>query len=142
MTQTKSSPRMPRKSPGVNAFSVAWALLVHEHQSLRGAAKEIGVGHAALIRRIRDLEDRLGISLFERTPRGVSVTDAGARYLEHAREALEQLDEASRNAAEAGQGAIGELSIGIVSSMAGGFLRELLEDYAARHPGVSIKLSE
>ena len=83
---------MSRKSSRINALSVAWALLVHEHQSLRGAAKAIGVGHAALIRRIGELEDVLGVSLFERSPTGVRVTNAGARFFQRAGDALDQLD--------------------------------------------------
>ena len=45
-------------------------------------------------RRVRALEDKLGVSLFERTPGGVRLTTAGARFFEQARAGLRQLDDA------------------------------------------------
>jgi DNA-binding transcriptional LysR family regulator len=142
MTHSKSSPRISRNLSGINFLSVAWALRVHDHLSLRGAAKELGVGHAALSRRISELEDALGVSLFERSPTGMRITNAGAWFFQRAGDALEQLDEALKRAGAAGKGEMGELNIGIVWSMGGGFLRDLLEVYAEKYPGVSIKLFE
>ena len=58
-------------------------------------------------RHVRALEDHLGVSLFERDRTGVRVTNAGARFLQQAREALAQLDQASKRAGAAGRGADG-----------------------------------
>src|SRR4029077_8173168 len=55
---------------------------------------------------------------------------------------LEQLDRASNVAEAAGRGATGQLSIGIRSSIAAGFLRELIEKYSGQHPDVAIQLVE
>jgi len=93
-------------------------------------------------RHVRALEDHLGVSLFERDRTGVRVTNAGARFLQQAREALAQLDQASKLAGAAGRGADGQLRIGIVSSMGAGFLRELIQAYSERHPDVAIQIVE
>jgi DNA-binding transcriptional LysR family regulator len=142
MSQSKSSSRTITKSPRINPVSVAHALVVAEHLSFRGAARALGMRQSSLSRRVRGLEDKLGVSIFERHRRGVTVTNAGARFLQQARDALVHLDEATKIAGAAGQGATGQLSIGIRSSIAGGFLRELLEMYSAKHPDVAMQFVE
>jgi DNA-binding transcriptional LysR family regulator len=67
------------------------------------------------------------------------VTNAGAAFLKQASEALNQLDVAVRTASAAGTGSIGRLSVGILSSMATGFLRDLIQTYCSRHPKVAIQ---
>jgi DNA-binding transcriptional LysR family regulator len=57
----------------------------------------------------------------------VRIPNAGARFLQQARDGLLQLDNAVRTAGAAGRGAVGRLNIGILSSMASGFLRELID---------------
>src|SRR5215471_11539413 len=82
----------------------------------------LGVRQSAVSRRVRELEDELGVSLFERHHAGVRVTNAGARFLQEARTALVQLDHAVKTAAAAGSGTVGRLSVGILSSIATGYL--------------------
>jgi DNA-binding transcriptional LysR family regulator len=142
MSQSKSSLSMPRKSFAINPVSIAHALAVAEHLNFRGAAKVLGIRQSVLSRRVRALEDELGVALFERNPAGVRVTNAGARFFQQAGDALDQLDQASRIAEAAGRGATGQLSIGIRSSIAAGFLRELIRSYTAQHPDVAIRLVE
>jgi DNA-binding transcriptional LysR family regulator len=91
---------------------------------------------------VRELEDELGVSLFERHHAGVRVTNAGVRFLHEAREALLQLDLAVKTATVAGSGEIGRLNIGILSSMATGYLRELIQLYCSRHPDVTVQILE
>jgi DNA-binding transcriptional LysR family regulator len=122
--------------------SVAHALFVADHQSIRGAARALGIRQSSLSRRVRALEDELGVSIFERHRRGVTVTNAGARFLQQAQDALLHLEQATKSAGEAGQGAAGQLSVGIRSSIAAGFLRELLQKYSGRHSDVVIQYVE
>jgi DNA-binding transcriptional LysR family regulator len=100
------------------------------------------VRQSVVSRRVRVLEDRVGVSLFERHPGGVRVTAAGARFLDQARDALLQLDNAVKTASAAGRGVIGRLNIGILSSMGAGFLREVIRVYRTRHPEVAIHVLE
>jgi DNA-binding transcriptional LysR family regulator len=94
-------------SPAINIISIGQALLVAEHLSFRQAAGALGVRQSAVSRRIRSLEDILGVSLFERHHGGVRLTVAGARFLDLAHFALLQLDQAVQAAGAAGRGESG-----------------------------------
>ena len=118
------------------------ALLVEEYLSFQRAATALGVRQSTVSRRVRQLEDELGVSLFERHRAHVRVTNAGVAFLKQAREALTQLDHAVRTASAAGTGSIGRLSVGILSSMATGYLRDLIQTYCLRHPKVAIQILE
>jgi DNA-binding transcriptional LysR family regulator len=121
---------------------VAQALVVADCLSFRGAAKVLGIGQSAVSRSVRTLEDRLGVSLFERHPGGVRITNAGASFFQQARDGLRLFESAIKAAGAAGRGGVGRLNIGILSSMASGFLRELIEAYSTRHPDVVIQVHE
>jgi DNA-binding transcriptional LysR family regulator len=142
MSPSKSRRKKGVTSPDLTLVSVSQALLVGEHLSFRRVATVLGVRQSAVSRRVRELEDELGVSLFERHHAGVRITNAGARFLQEARAALLQLDHAVKTAAAAGSGTIGRLSLGIMSSVATGYLRELIEVYRSRHPQVGIQIVE
>lgn len=126
----------------VDLVSVHQALLVTEQLSFRRAAAVLGIRQSAVSHRIRSLEEKLGVSLFERRPRGVRLTLAGARFLERAKRALDQLDYAVAGARFAGKGQEGRLRIGIFTPLADGFLRKLLSRFAQNHPQVAMELRE
>jgi DNA-binding transcriptional LysR family regulator len=118
------------------------ALMVAEHLSFRRAAIALGVRQSAVSRRIRELENRLGVSLFERHRPGVRVTNAGIVFLRGARSGLQEICDAAKAAGAAGRGAVGRVRIGTLSSIGGGFLRELMRRYSREHPGVALEILE
>src|SRR5262247_3522761 len=132
MSSSRSRRKKGVPSPALTLISLSQALLVGEYLSFRRVATVLGVRQSAVSRRVRALEDVLGVSLFERHHAGVRVTSAGARFLEQARDALLRLDYAVTSAAAAGRGTIGRLDIGILSSMGAGFLREVIRIYRER----------
>jgi DNA-binding transcriptional LysR family regulator len=142
MSHSKSRRKKTAISPALTLVSVTQALLVGEYLSFRRVATVLGVRQSAVSRRVRELEDELGVSLFERHHAGVRITNAGVRFLQEARAALLQLNHAVKTATAAGSGTIGRLSIGIMSSIATGYLRELIQVYRSRHPGVAIQVLE
>jgi DNA-binding transcriptional LysR family regulator len=107
----------------VELVSISQALLVAEHLSFSRAAQVLGIQQSVVSRRMRALEDKLGISLIERDASGVRLTEAGRRFLDRSRSALAEIDPAVKAAANAGCGADGAIRIGVLS---GGFVRELL----------------
>jgi DNA-binding transcriptional LysR family regulator len=142
MPQKKASPKGIAQSGEVDPISIGWALVVAERRSFRAAAKELGVRHASVSRRLRELEKSLGTALFERGHRGLKLTNVGAIFFQQAHEAFQQLRRATRIASKAGRGEAGFLSIGIQASVGAGFLRELLLSYSRKHPAVSIDFVE
>lgn len=111
-----------------------------EHGSFRKAGVAVGVQESAISRGIRDLEDRLGASLFHRHSGGVHLTFAGKRFLQRARQIVRNLGEGAQDIAAAGRAENGCVRIGIYSSLASGFLVDLLCAYGARHGKVRIEL--
>ena len=119
-----------------------YALSAAEKGSFRKAAESLGVEQSAVSRRVRELEDELGVSLFVRSPTGIEPTLAGRDFIERVRVILEQLDDAFRNAGAAGRGDHGLVKIGCYSSLASGFLYELLQEYSELNPGVQLDVSD
>lgn len=95
---------------------------------------------SAISRRVRDLEDQLGASLFQRHSGGVCLTLAGQRFLRRIRLTLRQIDDGAADVAAIGRSEHGRVRIGIYSSIASGFLAELLRAYGQRHDKVRIDL--
>jgi len=85
-----------------------------ENGSFRRAAEVLRVQQSSVSRAIRQLEDELGVSLFERRSTGAHLTDAGLRLLSEVRPALEQLELARKAAASAGRAEIGVVRVGII----------------------------
>src|SRR5262245_13280360 len=142
MSDSRSRRKKGVPSPALTLTSVGQALLVGEYLSFRRVATVMGIRQSAVSRRVRELEDELGVSLFERHHAGVRITNAGVRFLQEARAALAQLDQAVKTATAAGSGTVGRISIGILSSLGTGYLRHLIEVYHSRHPEVGIQILE
>jgi DNA-binding transcriptional LysR family regulator len=142
MPRKKALPKGIAETVAVNPISIGWALVIADRLSFRAAAKELGVRHASVSRRLRELEDSLGTTLFERTRHGLKITHAGATFIQQAREAFQQLQQASKIAAKAGRGETGRLSIGIQPSVGAGFLRELLRAYSEKYSDVTVEFIE
>lgn len=71
---------------------------VAERRGFAAAARELAISPSAVTRLVAALESQLGIRLLQRTTRSVTLTDAGARYLERARRILAAVDDAESNA--------------------------------------------
>jgi len=111
-----------------------------DYGSFRKAAAALAVQESSISRRIRDLEDELGASLFVRHAGGVRLTVAGREFLHNARQALRQIDIGVTKVAAVGRAEQGLIKVGIFSSLASGFLFDLLRTYAQRHPNVKIDI--
>ncbi|WP_231711440.1 LysR family transcriptional regulator [Xanthobacter dioxanivorans] len=113
-----------------------------EFGSFRKAANGLHVQESAVSRRIRDLEDQIGASLFIRHAGGIALTLAGQRFLTRARLALGQLDEGLREVSAIGRSETGHLRVGLFSSIASGFVSRLFGLYDDRYPSVEVDFIE
>lgn len=111
-----------------------------DYGSFRKAAAALTIQESSISRRIRDLEDELGASLFIRHAGGVRLTVAGGEFLRNARHALRQIDIGATKVAAIGRAEQGLIKVGIFSSLASGFLFDLLRVFGSRHPKVQVDI--
>jgi DNA-binding transcriptional LysR family regulator len=103
------------------------------------AAAALGIGQPTVSRRVAELEQALGVSLFDRTTRSVALTEAGARYLDELRPALEAIDAAAE--AVRGPGPLGgRLRVAASVSFAVAWLCPRLPAFLAAHPDLGLDL--
>lgn len=114
---------------------------VGRHGSISVAAQAVHIAQPALTRQMQALEDELGTLLFERSTRGVTLTDAGRQLLADADKLLEDAAAAALRAQRAGRGDIGHLSIAlpVMQSLAPA-IAQVLKRYRQEVPGVGITL--
>ncbi|MDT9600395.1 LysR family transcriptional regulator [Sphingosinicella rhizophila] len=97
---------------------------------------------SAVSRGVRELEERVGLSIFERSHRGVTTSAAGVIYLGGVREALDLLERVEATARSVGAGKSGLLRIGFVWSFAFGPIVRLLEEMRRVQPEIEVQLVE
>jgi DNA-binding transcriptional LysR family regulator len=104
--------------------------------SLSVAARRRGAQLSTVSRQIRDLEDEIATPLFTRTGRGVRLTHAGERFVEHARLVLRQLDVATAEARGQRRVDLAQLRLSLPLELALRLMPEVLVAVRAAHPGV------
>ena len=139
-----SKPARPSKPAGefLDLAALSLALCVSNQGSFRKAASALGVRPSVVSRRVRVLEDALGVSLFQRRSQGAEPTIAGQRIFDQGLAILTDAEALLRTAALSGVGTEGQLRIGIVGSIAGGKAREMLVAFTAAHPEVELNVVE
>ncbi len=116
---------------------------VADHGHMTRAAAELGIQQPPLSQQIRGLETELGLALFTRHPKGVSLTDAGRLFQVDARRILGDVAALQRRMAQVAGGLQGELSVGFTSSAAAHrFTPEALRACRAQYPDIALVLGE
>ncbi|MGE0384951.1 MAG: LysR family transcriptional regulator [Gammaproteobacteria bacterium] len=112
-----------------------------EEENFHRAAERLHVTQPALSRRIRDLEQALGVDLFERRNKRVSLTAAGHAYREDISAVLGALDKARSRARSMAAGESGSLVLGINDSVIRNpLVPRALRAFSIRYPDVELKL--
>lgn len=125
---------MARSLPPLNALKAFEAAGRHESATL--AAEELSVSHAAISRHIRDLEGWLGVSLFERTGRGLRLTDSGSRLAQQLTPLFDGLAEAAADVTVRRQRR--QLVVSAEPNFATAWLVPRLGEFTSAHPDIEL----
>jgi DNA-binding transcriptional LysR family regulator len=116
-------------------------LCVAEHTSFSAAAVQLGVSPSAVSQAIRSLEQRLGTALFNRTTRSVSLTEAGASYLERIAPAVRELVSASEDLGVANGRPSGTLRLNVPRAGYMIVLQPILRAFLDAYPEVNLEIA-
>ena len=116
-------------------------IVVAEELHMHRAAERLNIAQPALSQQIKALEERLGVTLFSRANRRLTLTPAGEAFLVKARLAISLTEQAVLDARQTARGEQGELNLGCVSSaMFDGRLPAALRQMHSRWPAITMSL--
>jgi DNA-binding transcriptional LysR family regulator len=119
---------------------LTYFVAVAEELHFRRAAERLHIAQPAVSEQIRKLEAELDVRLLERTQRSVSLTAAGAAFLEEARRVLEQAERARHAARRARADVIGRLRLGYLADALPAAVPLALRHFAGAAPGIEVQL--
>lgn len=126
----------------LNLKQIRYFLAVAEERNFTRAAERLHMAQPPLTRQIQALEDDLGAPLFQRSPRGVELTEAGQALMEEAPNLLALARQARERVQLAGQGRLGRLDIGTFGSGVLDLIPRILARFHAERPQVRIVLHD
>jgi DNA-binding transcriptional LysR family regulator len=115
---------------------------VADWQGFNRAARALHTSQSSISAQIRDLEQEIGVTLFNRAQSRVSLTPAGEKFLGEARQLVAGAERAVDLAQRTARGEIGSLSIGFVIWGTGTFFPGVIRAFRALYPGVRLSLME
>jgi DNA-binding transcriptional LysR family regulator len=115
-------------------------IAVADHLSFRAAASQLGVTPSALSHSMRQLEERLGARLLNRTTRSVSVTDAGLRLLERLRPAMSQITVALEDLNQERKRPFGRLRLHVSPTAAAAVIAPVWGRFLSAYPDVHLDI--
>ncbi|MFZ2101848.1 MAG: LysR substrate-binding domain-containing protein [Oricola sp.] len=121
---------------------IQYFVAVCEQGTVSGAAHTLSISQSAVTEAIKDLESDLGVSLFERHPRGLNITHKGHQFLRHATTILADVSDARNAFQEADDAVSGDLHLGVTSLVAGYVLSDILARYRRANPAVNVSAIE
>jgi DNA-binding transcriptional LysR family regulator len=117
-------------------------IAVAEQGTVSGAAQALSISQSSITEAIKELEGDLGVSLFERHSRGLTITHNGHQFLRHATNILASVSDARRAFADKEEDLTGTLNLGATSLVAGYVLSDLLARFRRACPGVEVTAIE
>lgn len=115
---------------------------VAEERSFTAAGRRLNVSQSGVSGQIRDLEREIGVTLFRRDQREVTLTPEGQAFLPEARDILARAERAVTIALKASQGHGGKLTMGLCGPVTALFLPKLIRTFRKQYPGVALGLRE
>jgi LysR family transcriptional regulator, carnitine catabolism transcriptional activator len=115
-------------------------IAVAQNQSFRGAAEELASSQPALTAHVKDLESYLGVALFKRTTRRVTLTSEGEMLLARAKRWLTDIDAAVDELKHHAAVQRGRIRVGCTSSIAMSLLPVALKDFRKAHARIDVQI--
>lgn len=109
-----------------------------EQRSFRRAAEMLGLKRSSLSHLVKTLEHNLGVQLFQRTTRSVSLTDAGQQLLDRLSPLLNQMDDVLHSISASRHQHYGTLRISASDASIGLLLEHVVADFSARYPDIQL----
>ena len=126
----------------VSLHTLRLFLKVADTRSFSEASRAENVSQPALSRSIRMLEDQLGVRLFDRDTRNVSLTSAGLMLQPIAERLISDYDAAFSDLTQSISGERGHVAIGVLPSIAAGLLPDVLARFRAERPNVDVRVED
>tara|TARA_R110000868_G_scaffold189695_2_gene433071 strand:+ start:114493 stop:115389 length:897 start_codon:yes stop_codon:yes gene_type:complete len=123
-----------------NISRISIFLAVAKHHNFSKAGKELGMTGSAISKQIQKLENRLDVTLFQRTTRNVTLTEEGAIYQERAHRAISDLQEAENFIQEMKTCPTGILKVSIPMSFGLQYMTKPIADFANKYPDVKLEV--
>ncbi|MCX2945797.1 LysR family transcriptional regulator, partial [Rahnella perminowiae] len=119
-----------------------WLILraVYQHKNITRAAEQLYTSQPALSYRLRQIERKLAIRLFEEGQKGLTFSAQGEYLAQHAVTVLNDLQQLKLNLHSLDQEQQGEISLGVSSNYAAYRLPPLLSQFRQTHPGIRVNL--
>ncbi len=127
---------------GFDLVSMRIILAAAIEQSFAGAAEREFTSLSAVSRRVNELEQRIGIILFDRHERGVSLTEAGSRFVAQLHEVFDRLEKIAVELEEMRTGKRGIVRISAPMTPSSGKLPDRVMGFLKEHPGIEVQIIE
>ncbi|ANK93266.1 LysR family transcriptional regulator protein [Rhizobium sp. N6212] len=121
---------------------IQYFVAVAEQGSVTRAAQNLSISQSSVTEALKELETDLGVELFERHPRGLTITHNGHQFLRHATKILASVSDARTSFSGQQSTLSGTLNIGVTSLVAGYVLSDLLARYRRACPGIEVSAIE
>ena len=119
---------------------VRYFLAVARGGSLRAGAEHLGVNHSTVLRRISQLEERLGARMFDKLPSGYRLTEAGEEVLEFAEQMASASNQLEARVLGRDQSVRGLLRVTMTPMLATHLLMPDLAEFARLHPAIEVEI--
>lgn len=113
---------------------------IAEEGSFVQAADRLQYAQSTITLQIQQLEEELGVTLFDRQRRKIQLTRAGHALLKHAVQVLNQMEQMQQDLQDLVQGESGHLHVGLIEPIASTYLAQVLHAFCARYPRIRLTI--
>ena len=117
-------------------------LAVSDHGSIRAAGRRLGTTQPAITRSIREIEQELGVSLFERHAKGVRLTDMGRAFVRRAEAVQSEVRRAREEIDQLKGSTTGEVSVALSTATIMSMMPRAMASFRRRYPDAVLKIHE